>query len=501
LRIRVLLVWALRFVTVFAPDILAARDQRRPTQSEPSGSPRRRWRSQNVYQHLQALLDDHVRRGEPLPGWQGRPSKYQIAELVECSPKSLNAYWDAVTDAAGIVGAKEAPPLACEVTGQLDGRPWTETITVGQRALYDVGRLSRMLHIACFIVIAYLSGMRDSEIKHLRRGSLRIEYDAEGHPYRWKVSSLAFKGEDDIEGIPATWNVGEPVAQVIMLLEQLQPDGANLLFACLDAPDSNPHSAEQAVANGVTNKHLNAFITWINRYCTQHGRQDFVPAVGGRPWRLKTSQFRRTLAWFIARRPGGTIAGALQYRHHTIQMFEGYAGTSDSGFRAEVESEQALARGEHYTSMIDAHEHTALTGPAAEEATRRLTDFGERARFQGVVVLDEQRLKRLMKRHDPAIYPGEFITCVHDHGKAQCVKAQRGRSEQLPDHGGCKPLACRNVALTEANIAAWTRVVDRIDRRLRTHPALPPLLEHRLRGRRQEILDFLDRNAPHRAAS
>jgi hypothetical protein len=26
-------------------------------------------------------------------------------------------------------------------------------------------------------------------------------------------------------------------------------------------------------------------------------------------WRLSTIQFRRTLAWFIARRPGGTIAG------------------------------------------------------------------------------------------------------------------------------------------------------------------------------------------------
>jgi hypothetical protein len=53
-------------------------------------------------------------------------------------------------------------------------------------------------------------------------------------------------------------------------------------------------------------------------------------------------------------------------------MFEGYAGTSDSGFRAEVESEQALARGEHLLAMIDAHEHYDLTGPAAEEAIRRL---------------------------------------------------------------------------------------------------------------------------------
>ena len=44
-------------------------------------------------------------------------------------------------------------------------------------------------------------------------------------------------------------------------------------------------------------------------------------------------------------------------------MFEGYAGASDSGFRAEVESEQALARGEHLPAMIDRHEHTALTRP------------------------------------------------------------------------------------------------------------------------------------------
>ena len=48
---------------------------------------------------------------------------------------------------------------------------------------------------------------------------------------------------------------------------------------------------------------------------------------------LNTSQFRRTLAWFIARQLGGSIAGAIQYRHHSIQMFEGYAGTSDSGFQ------------------------------------------------------------------------------------------------------------------------------------------------------------------------
>ncbi|HCU93733.1 MAG TPA: hypothetical protein DHU96_13805 [Actinobacteria bacterium] len=81
------------------------------------------------------------------------------------------------------------------------------------------------------------------------------------------------------------------------------------------------------------------------------------------------------MAWFIARRPGGAIAGALQYRHHAIQMFEGYAGTSSSGFRAEVEAEQARTRGEHLLAMTDHHEHQQLTGPAAAEAASRLASF------------------------------------------------------------------------------------------------------------------------------
>jgi hypothetical protein len=41
----------------------------------------------------------------------------------------------------------------------------------------------------------------------------------------------------------------------------------------------------------------------------------------------------------------------LQYRHQSIHLFEGYAGTSDSGFRDEVEAEQALARG-HFLAEL-----------------------------------------------------------------------------------------------------------------------------------------------------
>jgi hypothetical protein len=87
-------------------------------------------------------------------------------------------------------------------------------------------------------------------------------------------------------------------------------------------------------------------------------------------------------------------------------------GTSECGFRAEVEAEQALARGEHLLALIDKHDHQQLTGPAASEAAQRLAGFGQRARFRGIVITDSRQLQRLMQRDDPAVYPGTYATCV-----------------------------------------------------------------------------------------
>ncbi|MED7828580.1 hypothetical protein VXC91_43765, partial [Streptomyces chiangmaiensis] len=313
--------------------------------------------------------------------------------------------------------------------------------------------------------------------------------DEDGNAYRWRVHSRAFKGEEDAEGVEATWTVCEPVVRAIQVLEQLQPASQNYLMGALLHGPGQPKKAgvDRAIGVGATNQNLNLFAAFVNDLCTERERTDTIAAGQGHALRLKTRVFRRTLAWFIARHPGGVIAGALQYRHQSIQMFEGYAGTSDSGFRAEVESEQAIARGEVYMEMIEAHQHTDLAGPSAEEAARRLKDFGDRAHFQGQVALDKHRLKRVLKRHDPAIYPGEYVTCVNDPVKALCEKARRGNSEGLPSHGGCLPLACRNVALTPENTAAWQREITRIDKRLASRPTLAPRLDTLLRSRRTEM--------------
>ena len=97
---------------------------------------------------------------------------------------------------------------------------------------------------------------------------------------------------------------------------------------------------------------------------------------------------RRTLAWFIARRPAARSRPRSNTDTISIQMFEGYAGTSDSGFRARSRPKVALARGEHLPAAVEAHEHTEYTGPAADEAARRLEEFGNHGVLVGHPTVD-----------------------------------------------------------------------------------------------------------------
>jgi len=50
---------------------------------------------------------------------------------------------------------------------------------------------------------------------------------------------------------------------------------------------------------------LNKFVDWINSYCATHRRADFIPLVRRHRWKLMSTGQFRTLAWFIARQPGG----------------------------------------------------------------------------------------------------------------------------------------------------------------------------------------------------
>ncbi|RUU71917.1 integrase, partial [Mesorhizobium sp. M7A.F.Ca.MR.362.00.0.0] len=128
------------------------------------------------------------------------------------------------------------------------------------------------------------------------------------------------------------------------------------------------------IARSVCKDHLSAEIVRQLNHFRDHLNDLFgtpdTPAVpngpGDQPWRITTRQFRRTIAWHIANRPFGTIAGMIQYKHASVAAFEGYAGSSRSGFRAEVQNQRSLGQFDDLLTYFDERQAGAtLSGPAA----------------------------------------------------------------------------------------------------------------------------------------
>jgi hypothetical protein len=175
-------------------------------------------------------------------------------------------------------------------------------------------------------------------------------------------------------------------------------------------------------------------------------------------------------------------------------MFEGYAGTSDSGFRDEVEAEEALARGQFLAEMGADSDRPALAGPAGDEAEARIAEFARHTVFDGQVVTDEARLRRIVARHDAHMYPGTFVTCVYNPDRALCrTSSDPGDQPVLAD---CQPMACRNTALTSANHQALAGHLTQLEEALSDSDRLAPYLRHRLQEQHRATAAFLARHAP-----
>jgi hypothetical protein len=199
-----LLAWSLRFVDDFAEDILAAAEfWRVRRRCEPS--PRTRMPREEVRQKLREFFDEQIARRQPLPGYHGQVNINFLATLVGCSGRTLTRLKPDLDQAAAIVGIAADSLFPTPVTAHLDGRPWIEGVSIASPAPTGLGILARTLQTACYVVIAFLSGMRDSEVKHLRRGCVSTLHDLDGKPYRTTVTSMAFKGEHDPAGVEATW--------------------------------------------------------------------------------------------------------------------------------------------------------------------------------------------------------------------------------------------------------------------------------------------------------
>lgn len=161
------------------------------------------------------------------------------------------------------------------------------------------------------------------------------------------------------------------------------------------------------------------------------------------PWRLNTRQFRRTLAWHIAHQPFGIVAGARQYHHAELALFDGYAGTSASGFAAEVATERAIAQLDYVEDLYRDWNAGHRSGGGA--AARVNAEFDRIRRELGDlpgIVASPTRLRTMLQHLTKTLHPGILNDCFYQPATAVCAHRAKRAGRPLPLLTMC--LTCPN---------------------------------------------------------
>ncbi|RVE82836.1 integrase [Sinorhizobium meliloti] len=479
-----LLAWSIRYVTQFAADIFAAREEMERLEAhcamliEEDRGLERKHRRERQRKRLGDYFDRLRAEGRGVPIWGTahngtflrHPETGEVSPPVNSHLLHLHIGLDAQAEpkmhiqlAGGAPRQIRAALLELGVeTGGMEtpisilpetGRPW--------RPRFDAKTLAqeeRMLQSAAYILCAYLTGMRDCEVQAMQRGCLALTRSEDGMIMRHRVRSVSYKGKSS-RGEPAEWVTIEPVAKAIEVLERLSFRAASARGLTTLWPVLTVKSVCKDHLSAEIVRQLNHFRDHLNHL---FGTPD-TPAVpngpGDQPWRITTRQFRRTIAWHIANRPFGTIAGMIQYKHASVAAFEGYAGSSRSGFRAEVENQRSLGQLDDLLTYFDERQAGAtLSGPAAARTAKTLDGVSAELGPLPAMIADRARLRTMLASLARTLHVGVLADCFFDPGTAACLKQATGAKGPLT--ALCQPTLCPNACITARHRPAWARAAQ-----------------------------------------
>ena len=517
-----LLAWSIQYVNQFASDIFAARDEMDGLEAKCAAivkadrfldhKQRRERQCKRLKNYFERLRNDgrgvpiwvtthngtflqHPKTGNISPPINSHLLNLHIGIDVKAEPKmhiqlsgDMSRQIRAAVSELGVEAGGMNTPISYLAES---GKPW--------RSRFDIKALAqeeRMLQSAAYIVCAYLTGMRDCEVQAMQRGCLSLTRSEDGIIMRHRVRSVAYKGKSS-QGEPADWITIEPVARAIEVLERLSfraasARGLTTLWPVLAAKSvSKDHLSAEIVPQ------LNHYRDHLNDLFGTPDQPVIPNDAEGKPWRITTRQFRRTIAWHIANRPFGTIAGMIQYKHASVAVFEGYAGSSRSDFKAEVESQRSLGQIDDLLIYFDQRKAgESLSGPAATRIAKTLDHISGDLDALPAMIADRSRLRTMLASLARTLHVGVLADCFFDPGTALCLKQVSSTNDKIPLPSLCQPTHCPNACITARHRPAWLRSANEISELLQ-EKRLPLLQRKVLQSefeRIKKILNSLDLN-------
>jgi len=469
-----LLAWSLRMLEDFGPDIAGAWQEYRQI-SDGTHPAQRRFDGLARPGRVALLIADAQRDGTALPGQRGtdgswQPSLPHLSRLLGLASNLSSGQLRRISDS----GLPIAPgSFLGTITGRLDGRPWrAQPITTG-----EIRDLVRFLTAACFVIVCYLSGLRPGEALNLRRGCRDTDPDTG----QLLLAGRAGKGSDRTpvtggsDTLARPWVVVAPVHAAIAMLEQLTPHPLVFPASIVTTHQRRPADQNARVSRYMT-RDLEQLADWVNTtFTTPGGGPPIPPDPAGH---IHARRLRRTLAYFIVRRPRGLIAAALQYGHVSTRVTLNYSGTADTTWMEDLAVERlelVLEQADRDWTLLQDGEH--VSGPSAAEYRDRVA---RTRRFEGRIVSQARNIERLLAQTDSNIHHGEAMTCVYRTETAACRKAKLEQgllANDAPDESGCRT-TCQNLAYTDRDIRQIDEEATAMEK-----AAADPLAPHPIRDR------------------
>ena len=210
-----LLHWSMRYVDVYAPDILFAREELDGLEARSAqvfAEDVRQEHFERYRDRLRAWLKARRAEGRGVPVWERRPNttrgvpdtregnayNFRLMCLQIGCPRTGDLSRSATT-------VRMLDQMAVEIgteVGGMDTPISTDPDTgLSWRERFDTGSLpheERMLQATCYIVRAYLTGMRDSELQDMEPGCLSVERSANNLIEYYRVRSTVYKHRDAV---------------------------------------------------------------------------------------------------------------------------------------------------------------------------------------------------------------------------------------------------------------------------------------------------------------
>ncbi|MEU7225113.1 hypothetical protein [Streptomyces chrestomyceticus] len=368
------------------------------------------------------------------------------------------------------------PCLQATAVTRSDGSssPWRTEITQG-----ELDDELRMLRAACYIFIAALSMMRDSEVQEIERNPLATYF---GSP-----AITSRKTKLDPARPELFWWISEPVAEAVAVAEALSWHPTHL-FATLEPPrqgtrprrsDGRPRKIGR---NGITPAdEIDFFIERINITHVRLGVEQ-IPTAHVRP-----HMFRKTMSAIAAREPDSEIAVGLQLKHaarramanRTSQAY----GKMDPEWAKEFDQELEQAAALKLVGLLRDRRgsESVAVGAGAARLHAGLDKVIEAMNSDPLLraqIADERVEAALLASEFPDLHLGTINHCMFDAPQAECQdQLPEGQRGQAPLLGACEPAHCRNSVVTRSHAPIWFSEEDDLVAMVKNRRMAPPKRE------------------------